>query len=64
MIENLTLIGTLCISATFLFSVRVEGSATFKGFFVTARDSTGQAVGTMTSADTAHQTMCDDSVRA
>ena len=40
--------------------VRVEGSQDFRGFFVTARDSAGQAVGTMTTADAGHQTMCDD----
>ena len=42
--------------------VRVEGSPDFKGFFVTARDSAEQAVGTMATADGGHQIMCDDKV--
>ena len=42
--------------------VRVEGSPDFKGFFVTARNLAEQAVGTMSTADGGHQTMCDDKV--
>ena len=43
-----------------MLPVRVEGTQDFKGFFVTARDSSGQAVGTMSTTDAGHQTMCDD----
>ena len=46
-----------------LLSVQVAGASDFKGFFVTARNSDGEAVGTMTATDVGHQTLCDGRVR-
>ena len=46
----------------YVLPVRVSGSPDFKGFFVTARNSEGATVGTMSTANSGHRLMCSDQV--